>query len=119
MKRWKPCRMVILSLSIAGFLGLTLDGCGGGGGDNPGASSPSPTLSNDNANGATYRSNCGVVNPVTQVSDCPPNDAATLASNLVFKPSVSGTYYVRVKHSPAAPPSAGVYGSYDLKITSP
>lgn len=43
----------------------------------------------------------------------------TLASKLVFSPSASGTYYVRVKRSPAAPPSAGLYGSYDLKVTSP
>jgi hypothetical protein len=118
MKHWKTYCMFILSLFIAGFLGLTLNGCGGGGNSNSGASSPSLTVTNDNADGKTYSSTCSV-NPVTQVSNCPPNDATTLASKLVFKPSVSGTYYVRVKHSPAAPPSAGLYGSYDLKITSP
>ena len=75
-------------------------------------------MSNDDATAVTKNSTCGV-NFVTQQSNCPPNDATTLSSKVVFTPTAGGTYYVRVKHAPAAPPSAGLYGSYDLKITSP
>lgn len=67
---------------------------------------------------ASTSNNCGV-NPFTGISNCPPNDATTLASKIVFTPSQNGVYYVRVKRSPSAPPSAGVYGGYQIQITSP
>ena len=74
--------------------------------------------SNDNANGAAYSSSCGV-NFFTQQSNCPPNDATTLSSKVTFTPPLPGTYYVRVKRSAAAPPSAGTYGGYQIQLTSP
>ncbi|MBI3811092.1 MAG: pre-peptidase C-terminal domain-containing protein [Nitrospirae bacterium] len=75
--------------------------------------------SNDDATSVSTKTSTCSVNPTTQVSTCPPNDATTLSSKVVFTPTAGGTYYVRVKRSPTAPPSAGAYGSYDLKITSP
>ncbi len=74
--------------------------------------------SNDDATAVSKSATCGV-NSVTQVSNCPPNDATTLSSIVVFTPAATGTYYIRVSQSASAPPSAGAYGSYDLKVTSP
>lgn len=74
--------------------------------------------SNDNANGATYSSSCGV-NFFTQLSNCPPNDDSTLSSKVTFTPPAPGTYYVRVKRSAAAPPSAGTYGGYQIQVAIP
>ena len=65
---------------------------------------------NDNVNGITYDQNCFI---------CPPNDATTLSSKVQITPSASGTLFVRVSRSPSAPNSSGIYGSYDLRITSP
>lgn len=50
---------------------------------------------------------------------CPQNDTTVLSSNVQITPSASGTLYVRISRSLFAPDSAGVYGSYDLKISSP
>jgi hypothetical protein len=82
------------------------------------AETPIGGFENDNASGITYSADCGR-NPLTQQSTCPPNDETTLASKVVFTPAVSGTYYIRIGPSPAAPPSAGAYGGYRLRITSP
>jgi hypothetical protein len=79
---------------------------------------PVSGASNDDATAVTKSGSCGV-NAVTQQSNCLPNDATTLSSKVVFTPTADGTYFVRVSRSASAPPSAGVYGSYDLKITSP
>jgi hypothetical protein len=64
--------------------------------------------SNDNADQKNYSNNC-----------CPPNDALTLSSKGVFTPSTAGNYSIRVRQSPDAPPSAGLYGGYELRVTSP
>jgi hypothetical protein len=90
----------------------------------------SPTLttlvaSNDNWDNKTYGP-CGVDSSGN--SNCPVNGLAPtgvystrepLSSRVQFSAGSGVTYYVRVKRSASAPPSAGVYGSYDLKITSP
>jgi len=75
--------------------------------------------SNDDAAPVTGKSSTCGVNLVTQASTCPPNDDLTLSSKVIFTPTADGTYYVRVKRSPTSPPSAGLFGSYNLKITSP
>jgi hypothetical protein len=64
--------------------------------------------SNDNWDHKSYSNNC-----------CPPNDALTLSSKGVFTPSTAGTYSIHVRHSQDAPPSAGLYGGYELRVTSP
>ncbi|MBI3611232.1 MAG: hypothetical protein HY204_11115 [Nitrospirae bacterium] len=115
MRRRRACSMLVMSLSMIGVVGLTLQGCGSG--SHHSGAAP-PLVTNDNINGVTYSSICGV-NPIAQVSNCPPNDATTLSSKIVFTPSTSGTYYVRVRRSPSAPPSAGVYGGYQIRVTSP
>ncbi|MEK6684351.1 MAG: PPC domain-containing protein, partial [Nitrospirota bacterium] len=53
---------------------------------------------NDDATTVTKSSTCGV-NPVTQQSNCPPNDATTLSSKVLFTAPADGTYYVRVSRS--------------------
>ena len=50
---------------------------------------------------------------------CPPNDGTSLASRVTVTPSASGTYFVKITRSANAPPSAGTYGSYTLRLTSP
>jgi len=50
---------------------------------------------------------------------CPPNDATSLASRVTFTPSASGTYFVRITRSANAPPSAGTYGSFIVRLTNP
>ncbi|MEK7747831.1 MAG: hypothetical protein AAB300_01980 [Nitrospirota bacterium] len=69
-----------------------------------------PSMSNDNANGASYSSTCDT---------CPKNDTTMLASQITFMATTGGTQTVKVKRSPAAPPSAGRAGSYDIRLTSP
>jgi len=68
-------------------------------------------VSNDNRDGQTYSSSCAVVN-------CPPNDATTLSSLVDFTAPQSSLFYIRITHSPDAPPSAGRLGSYGFSITS-
>jgi hypothetical protein len=72
--------------------------------------SGSGLLTNDNADGKTYSSSC---------SPCPANGNTTLSSSISFTPTMGGTFSVRVKRSPSAPPSTGRTGSYDIKVTSP
>ncbi len=50
---------------------------------------------------------------------CPPNNATALSSRVSIIAPATGTLFARVSRSLSAPDSAGVYGSYDLRITSP
>lgn len=65
---------------------------------------------NDNRNGIIYTKNCQI---------CPPNDSTTLSSKVSITATSTGTIFASVSRSPFAPDSAGAYGSYDLKISSP
>lgn len=76
---------------------------------------PDPNNTNDNRNGSSYDPSCGQV----RKPFCPINDQTTLSSEIVFTPSQTGLFYVRVKSSPNAPPSAGRLGTYSILITSP
>ncbi len=82
----------------------------------------------DRAPGFTVLASNDDVTPITKSPDCapeslappcPPNGPTTLGSRLVFIAPATGTYTIRVSRSPSAPPSAGVYGSYDLLVTTP
>jgi hypothetical protein len=75
-------------------------------------------VSNDNGSGKIYSPSCGV-NLITQLSSCPPNDPLALSSRIDFTPSIGGTYYIRVSRSPDAPPSAGEYGGYKVRVVVP
>jgi hypothetical protein len=70
--------------------------------------------SHDNGTGTANYSQCQ-----TQGLSCPPNDGMSLASRVTVTPSASGTYFVEITRSANAPPSAGTYGSYTLRLTSP
>ena len=66
---------------------------------------------NDNRNG---RNNEGCTDL------CPPNDEKALASEIAFHWTGSATtLYAKVKRSSHAPPSAGRYGTYDLRLHRP
>lgn len=65
---------------------------------------------NDNRDGKTYSKNCRI---------CPSNDTKTLSSKISITAPSTGTIFVRISRSPSSPDSAGVYGSYDIRITSP
>ncbi len=67
--------------------------------------------SNDNADGKIYAADCN--------TQCPKNDRKILASSIKFTAQTTGTLFAHVKHSPVAPHSAGLGGSYDLLLTSP
>lgn len=70
----------------------------------------------DNGSDATDLSACGSggTAPV-----CPPNDASSLSSAVAFTASSSSNLRVDIRRSPTYPPSAGLYGGFTLKITSP
>ncbi len=70
--------------------------------------------SNDNGTDNTNYSLCQPLG-----LSCPPNDGTSLASRVTLTPSASGTYFVRITRSADAPPSAGTYGSYTVRFTSP
>jgi hypothetical protein len=79
---------------------------------------------NDNANG--YSSSIysvPSVDPYLSLCDqyqvCHDNRTDVLSSSKQFKASSSGPYYVKIYSSPNRPVSAGRYGTYTLKITSP
>ena len=72
---------------------------------------------NDNADGITYNPFCGV-NSFFLISTCPANDETTLSSRIVLTSFSDGTYSVRVSRSVDAPPSAGRYGGYQIRVTS-
>ena len=80
---------------------------------------------NDNPGDRTFTEGCAQLREGPGTSDCPNNKTA-LASKVVITnfitPSdcpVPCTLYARVKRSPNAPPSTGVFGSYDFRVTSP
>jgi Bacterial Ig-like domain (group 2) len=73
-----------------------------------------PVAANDNRNGRLYSQQCGVM-AFTQTSSCPRNDATTLSSAVSFSVP-GGAYGARVRRSPAAPPSAGLYGTYEILL---
>ena len=64
-----------------------------------------PGAENDNHDGAAYTTAT--------------NDECTLASRLDFSAPATDTYYVEIETSAAAPASAGRYGNYTLKLSSP
>lgn len=74
-----------------------------------------PLLTNDNWHGTLFAANCGT----WLAPPCPPNDATTLASDISFTPATGGDYFIRVSRSPNAPPSAGLFGRYTLKVSTP
>ncbi len=66
---------------------------------------------NDNASGLSF-SNCS--------STCPPNGRTNLASSVsfVWTGGDDVPLNAHIKHSSIAPPSAGRFGAYDIKLTS-
>jgi hypothetical protein len=76
----------------------------------------SPALVNDNWQGdSVFYTSCG--SPVTP--DCPANGPPELlASQVSFTPSGSGTYLIRVTRSPVPPPSAGLFGVYQVLVVA-
>ena len=79
------------------------------------ASATTVMASNDNANGQSYAlfGSCGSFGGAT----CPANDD-TLASSLNVSPTVDTDYVIRVRRSTAPPPSAGLFGNYNLTVTT-
>ncbi|MDC4226589.1 MAG: hypothetical protein MPW15_20645 [Candidatus Manganitrophus sp.] len=82
--------------------------------DSPNSSTPLPGLQNDNRSGRNHQ-NCGA-NPFTGNSTCPDNDQTTLSSSINWTASNTTTLYAHVQRSPNAPPSAGILGSYDIRL---
>lgn len=85
--------------------------------DQPGSTVPLGNLQSDNRDGHNYH-NCGA-NPITGQNTCPANNTTTLSSSITWTPSVPGTLYAHVQRSPNAPLSAGIFGSYDIRLKSP
>ncbi|MBI3805889.1 MAG: Ig-like domain-containing protein [Nitrospirae bacterium] len=85
--------------------------------DQPGSGAPLNGLQNDNRDGGDYH-NCGM-NTLTGKSSCPDNNRLTLSSSLSWTPTASARLYAHVQRSPNAPPSAGQFGSYDIRLSSP
>ena len=85
--------------------------------DQPGSSVPLTGLQNDNRTGLNYQ-NCGV-NLLTGNSTCPANNSTNLSSSITWIAGGTTTLYAHVLRSPNAPPSAGVFGSYDIQLKSP
>lgn len=50
---------------------------------------------------------------------CPPNNKTTLSSSITWTPATDMLLTAEVRRSPIAPPSAGQFGSYDIKLTTP
>lgn len=67
-------------------------------------------LDADNLDGLTFSTSC--------TSTCPPNDAATLSSRTTFSAMAGVAYVIQIVRSPAAPPSAGRLGTYDVLVTA-
>ncbi len=80
-------------------------------------SNNSLNLQNDNRNGNNYQ-NCGA-NPFTGNSSCPANDKTTLSSSITWTASDTTDLHAHVQRSPNAPPSAGLFGSYDIRLKRP
>lgn len=75
-------------------------------------------LENDNTDGKSYSAVCAW-NFLANSTNCPLNDQSTLASKILYTPASGGLVNIRVKRSSMAPPSSGVYGSYQIRVTSP
>jgi len=73
--------------------------------------------SNDNGTNSTDYSLCQT--PSAPSLNCPSNNATNLASKISFTPSSTGQYFARVTRSSKAPLSAGTFGSYNFRVTSP
>ena len=69
---------------------------------------------NDNGMDTMDYSRCGTLtNP-----PCLANNATNLASSITVT-ATAGEHCLRVSSSPHSPHSAGLYGSFDLQVTSP
>ncbi|HLB03078.1 MAG TPA: PPC domain-containing protein [Nitrospiria bacterium] len=73
--------------------------------------------SNDNGTNSTDYSLCQTSSAPNLI--CPANNATNLASKISFTPSSTGQYFARVTRSSKAPLSAGTFGSYNFRVTSP
>jgi len=73
--------------------------------------------SNDNGTDSTDYSQCQTTSAPGLT--CPSNSSTALASRLTFAPSSTGQYVARVTRSSRAPQSAGRYGSYNFRVTTP
>ncbi|MGH7274150.1 MAG: hypothetical protein ACREIQ_06830, partial [Nitrospiria bacterium] len=73
--------------------------------------------SNDNGTNSTDYSQCQTSSAPNL--NCPANNATNLASRISFTPSSSGQYFARVTRSSKNPLSAGSFGSYNFRVTSP
>ncbi|MEC4677218.1 MAG: Ig-like domain-containing protein [Nitrospirota bacterium] len=71
-------------------------------------------FSNDNFSGLDH-SGCGV-NPFTGVSTCPANNTLNLSSSVTFTPQGDGMSTATVTRSDDAPPSAGLFGEYEIEL---
>jgi hypothetical protein len=92
-------------------------------------SSPTQTIplrSNDNSNGDTYsgstvpsdiQANQSIL--CDSYGICHDNGFDILGSRITVTATSTGMYYVKIYSSPKRPVSAGRYGTYTLKITSP
>ncbi|TAK10282.1 MAG: hypothetical protein EPO39_00430 [Candidatus Manganitrophaceae bacterium] len=78
---------------------------------------PLTGLQNDNRNGRNSQS-CGA-DPFTGESNCPDNDQTALSSSITWTAGSTATLQAHVRRSPNAPPSAGLFGSYDIRLKSP
>jgi hypothetical protein len=87
-----------------------------------------PIFTFDNQGGINYLG-CGV-NPFTGISTCPLNGIPRppplflplpepLSSTNTWVAQFTETLSVEVVRAPLAPPSAGLFGSYDIRLTSP
>lgn len=83
------------------------------------SNTPIPGLLNDNRNGVNYQRCDSTGQNAQGTGGCPPNDATTLSSSIVFNAPATGTFNARVTRSPAAPPSAGLFGSYNIRLKEP
>lgn len=77
-----------------------------------GTDGSTPLSTNDNWDSSIY-TNCDAT------GSCPANDMSALSSRISWTAPSTGTYYIKVNSSSIRPPSAGRYGTYTLKITSP
>ena len=86
------------------------------------SNNPISGLQNDNRDGRNYQ-NCDTAPAIgdtgQNTSSCPKNDALTLSSAVSFRATSTTTLNAHVKRSPNAPPSAGLFGSYDIQLKSP
>jgi hypothetical protein len=85
----------------------------------PDNSNSTPIASNDNLSGLPYAApfNCDA-----NFGDCHENGNDLLASKIVLTSAMTttpGNYFIEVTSSSSRPLSAGRYGTYTMKVTSP